>query len=165
MRLPEAYNSAEKAVNQVSRVTGMVAVGILAIMVLFTVSDVVLRYFFNRPIYGSLEITVFLMVCVGCLGLAWASATGAHVKVDLVVSKYPPRVQQIVDIINYLCVIAVCALIGWRGFRESLATIHYNLSSDTLHVPFYPFYWILVFGYFLMLLVIATLLVRSLRKA
>jgi TRAP-type C4-dicarboxylate transport system permease small subunit len=144
---------------------GMLAVGILAIMMLFTVADVCLRYFFNHPIFGSLEITVFLMICVGCLGLGWAATTGMHVKVDLVVSRYPPRVQTIINAINYICVIAVCALVAWRGFRESLATIRYDLSSDSLNVPFYPFYWVLVFGYVVLMLVIITLLIRTLRKA
>ena len=68
------------------------------------------------------------------------------------------------DIINYICVIGVCVLVGWRGFRESLATWHYNMSSDTLHVPFYPFYWVLVFGYVLLLLVVVTIIIRTLRK-
>ena len=114
MQLSRAFNSVDKGVNSVSRAMGMLAVGILGVMMMFTVSDVCLRYFFNRPIYGSLEITVFLMVCVGCLGLGWAATTGVHVKVDLVVSRYPPGVQKVLDIINYICVIGVCVLVGWR---------------------------------------------------
>lgn len=163
MRLSGAYNSAAEAINRISRAMGVVAVGILLIMMLFTVCDVLLRYFFNRPIYGSLETTMFLMVCVGCLGMAWAATTGTHVKVDLVVSKYPPWAQTIIDSINYLIVIGVCVIIGWRSFRESLATIHYGMSSETLHIPFYPFYWILVFGYFLLLLVVIILFVQSVK--
>ena len=165
MQLPKAYNSVEKAVSRVSLIAGMIAVVILAIMMLFTVSDVFLRYLFNSPITGSLEITVFLMVCVGCLGLAWTAIKGAHVKVDLVVSKYPPRVQKILDVINYLCVLAVCTLIVWRGFIESLVNKYNELSSASLHVQFYPFYWILTLGYFLLLLVVITLLISLLRKA
>src|ERR1700752_2847211 len=56
--------------------------GIVALMV-YTVADVVLRYIFNRPFSGSIEVTEFAMSAIVFLGIAWCGWVGGHVAVDI----------------------------------------------------------------------------------
>ena len=56
---------------------------VLAIMVLLTVADIVLRSVFNSPIFGANEITN-LMLCLSIgSGLVYSARNNAHIKVDL----------------------------------------------------------------------------------
>jgi TRAP-type C4-dicarboxylate transport system permease small subunit len=141
----------------------VVAVVILACMMMFTVTDVCLRYFFNNPIKASDETTEFLMVIVSFLGLAWCASKGMHIKVNLIVGRFPQKPQTIIDIVNYVIVIGVCALIASQLWRETLAVRAMGKASDLTGIPYYPFYFIAGFGFFLLLLIAISLLVKSIK--
>ncbi|MBM3609644.1 MAG: TRAP transporter small permease, partial [Alphaproteobacteria bacterium] len=61
----------------------LAAGGVLLLLTFLTVVDVVLRYFFNAPFRGSLELTEYAMALIVFFSLAYAGWTGAHIAVDL----------------------------------------------------------------------------------
>jgi TRAP-type C4-dicarboxylate transport system permease small subunit len=142
----------------------MVAVIILVAMMLLTVAEVFLRYVFNHPIIGCTEYIEYLMVFVGFLGLAWCASKGLHVKVDLLVSRFSERAQGFIDTINALFVIAVCVILIWRTCVESIDARLINWASTITYIPWYPFYYVIAFGFFLLFLVMITVLAKSLVK-
>lgn len=143
----------------------MVAVVVLACMMMFTVTDVCLRYFFNNPIMGSNQTTEFMMVVVSFLGLAWCALKGMHIKVNLIVGRFSGKTQSIFDTINHIIVIGVCALIASQLWRETLVVRAAGRASDLTDIPYYPFYFIAGFGYFLLFFIVISLLVQSITKA
>ena len=56
---------------------------VLVALMGYTVLDVVLRYVFNRPFSGSLEVTEFAMALIVFLGIAYCGWIGGHVAVDI----------------------------------------------------------------------------------
>ena len=56
---------------------------VLMALMVYTVVDVVLRYVFNRPFSGSLEVTEFAMSVIVFLGIAYCGWIGGHVAVDI----------------------------------------------------------------------------------
>jgi len=143
----------------------VVAVVVLACMMMFTVTDVCLRYFFNNPIKASDETTEFMMVVVGFLGLAWCALKGMHIKVQLIVGRFSEKTQTIFDIFNNIIVIGVCALIASQLWRETLDVQAMGKASDLTGIPHYPFYFIAGLGFFLLFLVAISFLVKSINKA
>ena len=136
----------------------------MAAMMLLTVSDVSLRYFFNRPIIGVTELTELFMVCVGFLGLAWCATKGGHLKVGLVMSRFSARVQAIVNSITLLASLCLCVFITWRSFLESMTSLRLGSTSSLLEVPDYPFYFMLTLGFTMLCLAIATELIQNIAK-
>ena len=134
-------------------------------MMMFTVTDVCLRYFFNNPITGSNQTTEFMMVIVGFLGLAWCALKGMHIKVQVIVSRFSERTQAIVDTVNHIIVIGICALLASQLFKQTLVVREKGMASDLTDIPYYPFYFIAGFGYFLLFLVMISLLVQSITRA
>ena len=63
----------ENKIYALSRIMGIIAIAVLVAMMLFTVLDIFLRAFFNKPIPGDVEIIERSMVCVGFFWLAWCS--------------------------------------------------------------------------------------------
>ena len=153
-----------KIINSVSRALNVLAIGILVAMMLLTVSDVSMRYAFNKPIQGSVELTKFMLVCLVCFGLAWCTVQGRHVKVELFMSRFSPRVQAVCDSINYLAGLVLYGLIAWQTFSESFLVWKMDYLSGTLEVPVFPFYWVLAFGCAVLCLAIITQMIQSVAK-
>ena len=61
---------------------------------LFVGAEVMMRYVFNSPIPGHLEVSELLMPIIVFLGLSYTQATHGHVGMDLVLDSLPPRAQR-----------------------------------------------------------------------
>ena len=132
----------------------------MAIMVL-TVSDVLLRFLFNRPIPGSVELCQYFIVVGGFLGLAWCAIKGGHVKVGMIIDRLSPRSQSVVDCVNYLIALTVVPLAAWRLFAQARIVQLERMTSANLEIPAYPFYLLAGLGFTLLTLVILVFLVTS----
>ncbi len=151
-------------INQVSRGVSIVAIVFLLAMMILTVSDVFLRYVFNAPIKGSMELTQYFMIVAGFLGVAWCAVKRGHLKVDFVVNRLPPRYKAIVDTITLILAMTVIPLVGWEGLVKARDTQLDKTVSSFLHIPAFPFYIVMGLGYALMFLVLLTVLAEFIRK-
>jgi TRAP-type C4-dicarboxylate transport system permease small subunit len=141
-------------VNRISRWFNYLGVGVLTIMMLLTVSDVLLRYLFNSPILGTLELTEYMMVPVVFLGLAWCAVRSENIKVDILVSRLKTRPRAILDSITCFLSLVVMVFITWQSFLETGNIWESYRVSDILHVPAYPFFIVLTLGCFLLCVVL-----------
>lgn len=165
MRLGGAARSAEGIIDAISRVLGIISIVFLLAMMLLTVSDVVLRKFFNSPIFGSVELIEIMMVITGFLGLAWCALKGGHIKVDLIVESMPRRWQGIIDSFIYILSFGICIILAWRSISESNFIREMNNTTPSLDIPLFPFYYVLTAGFTMLSLTILVLLVKSVKKA
>jgi TRAP-type C4-dicarboxylate transport system permease small subunit len=152
-------------VNRISRWFNYLGVGVLTIMMLLTVSDVLLRYLFNRPILGTLELTEYMMVPVVFLGLAWCAARRENIKVDILISRLKTRPRAILDSITCFLSLVVMVFITWQNFMETGNIWESYRVSDILHVPAYPFFVVLTLGCFLLCVVLVINLVENIVQA
>ena len=164
MWLKKLASVAQKTINQVSRVASILAVVFLLIMMALTVTDVFLRSFFNSPILGSMEITEYLIVVAGFLGLAWCAAKRGHLKVDMIMDRLSPRAQEISDSITMILALTVVPLVAWQCFEQAQYTLVEGNASAILHIPDYIFYNVAGVGYALLSLVLLTILADSIGK-
>ena len=111
---------------------------ILLILMLFTVADVLLRYFFNAPLKSVYEFTeCVILAAVVFLGIAYTGWVGGHIAVDML-SKWleQPRWRWITAALTFASA-ALFALIAYQATLETIATI--NQVSNRLAWPHYPF--------------------------
>jgi len=153
--------SAEKIVTRIVTAAGMASTVLLVVMMMLTVADVFLRYLFDQPIKGSIELTEYLMVCVGTLGLAWCALQGAHIKVDLIVSKFSQRAQKYIDSFNYILLIGASGIIAWQTFMRAITVQRLGVASAMLEIPQYPFVLVVTVSYFLLFLTSIMLLIYA----
>lgn len=157
-------HSIETAINQTSRAINIIGMIVLVAMMLLTVGDVFLRYVFNQPIVGSVELTTYFIVVVGFCGLAWCAVRGGHAKVDLLVIRFSPRVQAIFESVTCLLSLTVVPLLAWQGIEASNLARQVNTYSYFLEIPAYPFHLVLGISSAMLSLVLLTILVKSLAK-
>jgi len=134
-------------------------------MMVLTVVDVFLRFFFNSPITGVSEMTTLMMVCLP-LAIAWAATNKRHVSIDLLMRSFSPRVQAIVDSVTLLLGISAVAFLVWRGFITSLFEMKFGYyASILLPIPIHPFHWVMILGMFMFCLVLLTELIQRVKEA
>ena len=150
-----------KTIYSLSRLAGYLATGILGLLMVLTVADVI-GYLFKAPIRGTTELSEFMMVTVIFMALAWCAVTRKHVRVDLIVSRFPPRVRTILDSITLLATLGIFGIITWRSFLESMAVYD---ETSLLRLPHAPFYWIMTFGLALFSLAILVVLIENIAEA
>lgn len=165
MEIGSAAKRVEEKINALSRFLGVIAIGILLAMMLFTVANVFLRAVFNRPIPGDVELIEIAMVCTSFLGLAWCAIKGKHIRVDLLVMNFPQRARGVIDAVGYVLALGTCIVISLQSFIEGLANRDINRLSASLGIPIFPFYWVTALGFGVLCLALLVLIARAVRKA
>ena len=153
---------AVKIIYFLSRLAGYIATGVLGLLMVLTVANVILRDLFNNPIRGTPELSEFMMVLVIFLALGWCAVTRKHVRVELIVDRFPRRIQIILESITLLITLGIFVIITWRSILESMAV--YDTTS-LLRLPHAPFYWIMTFGLAIFCLSITVLLIENIAEA
>jgi TRAP-type C4-dicarboxylate transport system permease small subunit len=119
--------------------------GIVAMMLL-TCADVFLRYLFNAPIEGTLDVTQMLMVIVVFFGLAYCGWTGGHVVVDLLREFLPAGILvPLAVLVNATGAVAMLAM-AWQSVETSFTYMITGETPMTVLIPKYPFIWVAAFG-------------------
>ncbi len=155
----------ERAIFPISRVLHVVAQWVIVLMVLLTVTDVLLRYVFSRPILGSYEITQFLMAMVVFASLGYTMTVKGHVCVDLITSKLPERAQAVLESVTSLLALVVFVLATWRNVLFAGTTWRRNDVSGELFIPVSPFILFVALGIAVLCLVLFVHFVQSLARA
>lgn len=139
----------------------LAAGGVVMLLMVYTVADVFLRYVFNRPFSGSLEITEFAMAAIVFLGIAYCGWTGGHVAVDILERPLEdPRLRFIPVILTFVSAVLFAA-IAYLTAVEAFGSLH--RVSNMLRWPLYPFQLIVAFGSAMYAIVLLIQAAQSLR--
>jgi TRAP-type C4-dicarboxylate transport system permease small subunit len=158
-------HSAEITIRAVSRIANGVGMAVLTLMMLVTVADVFLRYAFNKPILGTVELCEYMMVAVVYLALPLCAVRGGNARVEVLTIRFPPKLLAIVDSITCFLSLGILSLMTWQGFLEFNEMLTAKRVSDMLAVPAYPFYLILAIGSLILWMVLLVLLIQTIYEA
>lgn len=131
----------KKALRGLERLTLWLARGgavALAMMMLFTFFDVIGRYFFNRPLVGTVEVTELLMALIVYLGVGYTTLLRGHIRVDIVITRLPKRPQAFLDVLTLSMGIAFTFLMGWQLWLKAADTVSMGDVTQLWELPVYP---------------------------
>jgi TRAP-type C4-dicarboxylate transport system permease small subunit len=140
----------------------LISGGVLLLLMFYTVLDVVLRYVFNAPFSGSLELTEFAMSMIVFLGIAYCGWTGGHVAVDILERPLDdPRLQFVPVLLSFVSAV-LFATIAWLTAVEALTQMH--RVSNMMRWPHFPFQLTVAFGSAMYAAVLLVQTVQALRR-
>ena len=127
------------------------------------VFDVVRRYFFRLPTIWGFETELFLYGAIFVLGFAYALRRGTHVRIDILTSRLPTRVQAGLMAGCYLvCFFVTCVVILYYSSSLFLHSWAIRETTETpWHPPLYPIKAAIPIGIFLIMLQGLAELIRS----
>ncbi|MGD9923674.1 MAG: TRAP transporter small permease [Pseudorhodoplanes sp.] len=119
---------------------------VLLALLTLTVIDVSGRYFFNWPVYGSLDLYGALLASVVAVSIPYGQRTGAHVSADVFAHLTGPAVERVIAILVRLVTASAGAL--WAGYLYRAGNTAGLLEESTqlLGIPFQLIYYILAVG-------------------
>jgi len=134
------------AITALSRIlVAIAAAGLLAMMFL-TAFDVVMRYVFNQPVRGAMEVVEYLMAIVVSFSIAWCAHEKAHVSVDLFMTRFSVKIQATVHIFTSFAAMLFVLFMTWHNIRHVTDVYASKVTSAVLGIPIYPFMAMLSLG-------------------
>ena len=157
-------------IDNISEYTGKFFGVLIVALVLLMVTEVVMRYGFNRPIMGVQDIDAAYFGAYYTMAAAYALLEGAHVRVDVVHSLFSRRNRAILDLVTFpffALFLGGLLYAGWVFAMNAtwIAGVGLNLEVDQSHLrlPLYPMKWTLFIGTVLLTAQALVKLVRDLK--
>ena len=133
-------------------------------MMLLVVGNILLRVVW-RPIFGTYDIVGFIGAILVAFAIAYCAVQRGHIAVELVVTRFPKRVQGIIGSITGIFSLGIFGLITWQCLVLANDMWRLGELSMSAHMPFYPYIYGVAFGCALLCLVILVDLGKSLAEA
>jgi TRAP-type mannitol/chloroaromatic compound transport system permease small subunit len=152
-----------RALEAPTRLVGIVAAWLVVPLVLVTVWEIFLRYALNAPTIWGFEFATMLTGANWVLGVALALAVGAHVRTDVLASRFGPRIRAAIDFLGYACLalpmLAWLALRLWHHFETGLASGE-RTGASAWNPPVWPMRLVAAIGFTLLALQVAVELLK-----
>lgn len=128
---------ADARLRAVERVCSAISALMLAAMMAIVVADVGFRYLLNAPLVWSFDvITLYLTVGLFFFALSDTLEDNAHVWVDVVVARVPPRVAHACYAVGFALSWLGFAAIGWMAVLRAYASlVNSEVTAGVLKMP------------------------------
>jgi TRAP-type C4-dicarboxylate transport system permease small subunit len=146
----------ERAIRGLATLLAALAGVAMLLMLLQTVTDVAMANLAGRPIPGNLEIiSLYHMVVLVFLPLAFVEMRHEHISVDLVVRLLPRAAQRVILVGSYLVCAGFFALLSWQTLLDAIASWRLGeLTMGAIYVTIWPAKFALPAGFIAILLMV-----------
>ena len=140
-------------------------VGVLGLATLVLMADIAMRRTIGISITGIVDITQLAQMFCISLVLPIAFLREAHVGVDFITDRLPPRALAALQGCVHLVCVAFMAAIAWYSFKQAGTQIDQGDKSQTLGLPIVIYWAPLLVGTLLSATASALLAARAFGKA
>jgi C4-dicarboxylate transporter, DctQ subunit len=121
---------------RLENIFGALAIAVLVAAGILICLDVLLRYAFNRPLLGAVEVIEYALVYITFLGASWAVPRGAHIDIDVCVQAMPKSWQRICALLSNLISLGVALVLTIFGTTVTwTAYMRHMFKPTVLEVP------------------------------
>lgn len=126
-------------IEQMSYWTGKIVSFLILIITGVILFEIIARFIFGKPTIWAFEISLALYgIYVALLG-AYTLVTGGHVNVDILYSRFSPRVKAGVSLFSWLIFFLWCGALAWTGWIRGLESLMIGERETTAFgCPIYP---------------------------
>lgn len=136
-----------KVLNKVTNIGKYLSLTSIVFIAIITTISVVMR-FFGSPLLGDVELVQLAMVVLIMGGLAYTQEKEAHIEVDILVNKFPIKVQLFLNIISRLLTAIMAFVIAYIYIQVFFEHLNVTVLKTTLlGIVYYPFDLIIVIGF------------------
>lgn len=142
-----------RLIDRLNEGTGKAAAWLVLVAVLVSTLNALARYALNIGSNAFLELQWYLYSAVFLLGAAWTLRRNEHIRIDVVVGRFSPRVHAWIDILGgVFFLLPLCTLILWAGVPFALDAIRSGeVSSNAGGLILWPARLLIPVAFFLLL--------------
>ena len=93
---------------------------LLVYLVIFISLEVVMRRFLGIQMNWVMDVSEFILLWIPFLGAAWLLKREGHVKMDIVLNRFRPGTQYLINTITSTLGALACLVIAWASARGTL---------------------------------------------
>jgi TRAP-type C4-dicarboxylate transport system permease small subunit len=145
---PVLVETFSRNIRRVDNFFGIVAEGIVFLLMLLVVAEIIGRHFFNSPIPGQLEAGSLSMVLILYFGLAYGQLLRNHIRVDLFISRVKGRKRELLEALALFLCLVVSSLMLWATAIQALISVEgREFVSGVISFPVWPGRCVVTFGF------------------
>ena len=132
---------------------------VMILMMLHIVMDVALRYLFQTPIIGTLEVVSwYYMVCAAFLPVAYVQMNRRHLVVEMFTMGLTRRGMAFLDTLIGILTLIYVGILNYLVIRKAIVSTRQNEIQDAtfFDLAIWPSRWILAVSFSVMTIVILT---------
>ena len=150
----EKIKSFINTIDAINDWTGKIFSWLIIPIIAIVVYEVVLRKVFNAPTIWAFELTTILYGVHFMLGAPHTLLHKGHVSVDLIYSRFSPKVQAYIDVVTYILFFFLFNIVLlWMGTKFAWTSIEMlEKSQSPWRPPLYPIKAIIPVTFFLLIL-------------
>lgn len=160
----KVWNKVEHSIDFISDMLGRMGWFLVIYAMVFGLTDVILRYFFNEP---SLWISItiqYSIVMLACVSGPYALNNGAFVKLDVFYDKFSPKRKAICDIVTFAFAFLYLYVLVTKGIDAAASSIaRREMTPTAVQIPLYHLKALIPFAAFCTLLVTTKKLVQDIQ--
>ena len=119
--LKKAIKTVFGIIDSVSTWSGKAVAWLLPVLILALTYDTFMRYLFRQPTVWSFDVSYMLGGTIMLMGMAWVTTRREQVRVDILYSKYSPKVKIVVDaVLNLLLFLPVYVMLLTRAVPRTI---------------------------------------------
>jgi TRAP-type transport system small permease protein len=138
-----------------------IGMGVLLAMVVLILIDIIMRRLVSKPISWSYEVISEFLVIVVFLTLSFCTSQKAHVSIDALTSRFSPKIRKAFNIFAFFWSLVALGFVTWASLKYGLGEAGSGYATGILHIPIFPFIFILTLGCALTALVILIHLIKE----
>ncbi|RJX27833.1 MAG: TRAP transporter small permease [Dethiobacter sp.] len=150
----------DKFVRMITWRTAQIGQAALAAVMLLIVANIFSRIPW-KPVPGTVELTEILGAVLLTTGVAYTQLMKGHIFVGVLVEKFPPRLQGVVDTIVSAISLFFAGLLAKETIAFGAKMAQRGWATADLLIPIYPVIYLVAFGF----LMLAVVLLKDLIKA
>ncbi|MGH6736184.1 MAG: TRAP transporter small permease subunit [Methyloceanibacter sp.] len=164
--MPKAVKLFVRYVDVVNRVVGRWVMWLVLVMMGVLLYASIARGFFGTSYIWIIETSQMLLAAYYLLGGGYSLQLGAHVRMDLLYSRWSPLTQARVDTVTSLLVIFYLVMLLVGGISSTVYAIEYNQKNYSSWAPvLWPIKVVMCIGIVLMLLQMIAVFFKDLAAA
>ncbi|MGB9880912.1 MAG: TRAP transporter small permease [Anaerolineae bacterium] len=120
---------------------------VVVALMLVTVVQVTSRYLFKHPFEGVVDASSMMVVTLVFLAGPYNFLVDRHIRVDTVLRRFTRSGRVFVELVMDLVCLAVVGLACWSTIKQGYAMAGTGQVTRTAHIPYYPFFYVVAFGW------------------
>ncbi|WP_102346651.1 TRAP transporter small permease [Bacillus sp. Marseille-P3661] len=152
----------ERVVNYFAYVLAFISGACITAMILLIVGNSIVRVFAD-PFSGTAEVVGWLAAISLTFSLGYTQIVKGHVDIDLLVNRFNPVIQKIIQAVIYALSIIFFTILGWQLIIYANSLIANGTLSTTLRIPFYPLVYLVAVGFIGLTLTLVIDLIKLLK--
>jgi TRAP-type C4-dicarboxylate transport system permease small subunit len=148
-----------RGVNGLLGAIRIIAAVLLVASVAVNFANIIGRYFFAVSLHWAEEVMLFLMIGCVFLGTGLVGWGGKHIRMDVIVSLFPPPIRHALELFGEIVTIATCLAVAVFAWPVITMLAQFDQRSQAANVPLVIPQAMLPIGLSLMALLIAMRLI------